>query len=83
MIAPTPVLIVHGDRDEYFPADHAEQLFEAARQPKELWIVPGFGHAESAISGPQLDRIARWASATTSVTASPAAAVTASPNAVA
>jgi pimeloyl-ACP methyl ester carboxylesterase len=77
LIAPTPVLIVHGDRDEYFPSDHAEQLFEAARQPKELWIVPGLGHAESAVSGPLLDRIAGWAIATTS------AVTAASPNAVA
>ena len=52
------MLIVHGDRDEYFPADHAEQLFEAASQPKELWIVPGFGHAESAVSAALIDRIA-------------------------
>ncbi len=88
LIAPTPVLIVHGDRDEYFPADHAEQLFEAARQPKELWIIPGLGHAESAITPADLDRIAKWAiaaAATVPVTATPAAAadVTASPNAVA
>jgi len=71
LIAPTPVLIVHGDRDEYFPADHAEQLFEAASQPKELWIVPGLGHAESAISAALIDRIARWAQAATTVAASP------------
>jgi pimeloyl-ACP methyl ester carboxylesterase len=71
LISPTPVLIVHGDKDEYFPSDHAEQLFEAARQPKELWIVPGLGHAESSISGPMLDRIARWAAGATSVAASP------------
>jgi pimeloyl-ACP methyl ester carboxylesterase len=60
-IAPTPLLIVHGDKDEYFPPDHAEQLFEAAHQPKELWIVPGFGHAENAAEAALVDRIARWA----------------------
>jgi pimeloyl-ACP methyl ester carboxylesterase len=71
-IAPIPLLIVHGDQDEYFPADHAEQLFEAAREPKELWIVPGLGHAESAANAGLLDRIARWAvTATTTVSASP------------
>jgi pimeloyl-ACP methyl ester carboxylesterase len=77
-IAPTPLLVVHGDRDEYFPADHAEQIFEAAHQPKELWIVPGFAHAESGVSASLLDRIARWVLA---VTAAPAVAE--SPNAVA
>jgi pimeloyl-ACP methyl ester carboxylesterase len=65
MIAPTPLLIVHGDRDGYFPSDHAEQLFEAAGQPKELWVVPGFGHAESAIQPDLLDRIGTWALAAT------------------
>lgn len=63
-IAPTPLLIVHGDRDEFFPAEHAEQLFEAAHQPKELWIVPGFGHAETCIGAPLVDRIGNWAVAT-------------------
>ncbi len=59
-IAPTPLLIVHGDKDEYFPVDHAEQLFEAAHQPKELWIVPGYGHAETAAPRELVDRIGRW-----------------------
>jgi fermentation-respiration switch protein FrsA (DUF1100 family) len=81
-ISPTQLLIVHGDRDEYFPSDHAEQLFEAAREPKELWIVPGLGHAESAISAALIDRIARWARAATAVSARPSA-VAAKPNAVA
>jgi pimeloyl-ACP methyl ester carboxylesterase len=61
-ITPTPLLIVHGDRDGYFPVDHAQQLYDAARDPRELWIVPGFGHAESgAIEIPALiDRIGGW-----------------------
>jgi len=70
-IAPTPLLIVHGDRDEYFPADHAEQIFEAARHPKELWVVPGFGHAEHDTTPALLDRIGKWALAATTVAASP------------
>jgi len=81
LIAPTPLLIVHGDRDNYFPADHAEQLFEAAQQPKELWIVPGLAHAESAVSEELVERIARWALAA-EVPVSPKA-VQSSPNAVA
>jgi len=70
-IAPTPLLIVHGDSDEYFPSDHAEQIFAAANQPKELWVVPGFAHAESGVTPALLDRIANWALAATSVAASP------------
>jgi fermentation-respiration switch protein FrsA (DUF1100 family) len=60
MISPIPLLIVHGDQDLYFPPYHGQRLFDAARQPKELWIEPGFGHAESAAEGPLLDRIAGW-----------------------
>ena len=59
-IAPVPLLIVHGDRDLYFPPEHARQLYTAARQPKELWLLPGMGHAESACSQELVDRIAQW-----------------------
>jgi fermentation-respiration switch protein FrsA (DUF1100 family) len=64
-VAPIPFLVVHGDRDPYFPVEHAQQLYEAAREPKELWIVPGFGHAESGSDDALLDRIAAWADETT------------------
>src|SRR5487761_1448617 len=57
---PTPLLVVHGDKDHFFPVDHAEQLYEAAREPKDLWIVPGFGHAEAAADMALVDRIGRW-----------------------
>jgi pimeloyl-ACP methyl ester carboxylesterase len=56
-ISPTPLLFVHGDRDHYFPVEHPEALFEAANEPKELWLVEGFGHAESAATPELLDRI--------------------------
>ena len=60
LIAPIPLLVVHGDRDEYFPVDHGQRIFDAANEPKELWIEPGMGHAESG-SGPQLiKRIGTW-----------------------
>ena len=72
-ISPVPLLIVHGDRDVYFPLDHARQLYAAAREPKELWLLPGLGHAESACSQDLIDRIARWiAQAIADPTAMPA-----------
>jgi alpha-beta hydrolase superfamily lysophospholipase len=60
MITPTPFLVVHGDKDLYFPVEHAHQLYEAAGEPRELWVVPGFGHAESATSAQLVDRITGW-----------------------
>jgi pimeloyl-ACP methyl ester carboxylesterase len=59
-IAPAPLLVVHGDRDRYFPLDHAEQLYAAAGEPRELWVERGYGHAENAASAELLHRIGRW-----------------------
>jgi len=61
LISPTPVLIVHGDKDIYFPPDHGQQLFDAAAEPKELWMLPGFGHAERHTDDALVARIAAWA----------------------
>ncbi|WP_413808007.1 alpha/beta hydrolase [Streptomyces sp. OE57] len=64
LIAPTPLLIVHGDRDPYFPLDHPRMLASAADpSTSELWIEPGYGHAETAASPDLLTRIADWAAA--------------------
>jgi len=60
-ISPTPVLIIHGDQDIYFPADHGQQLYDAAKEPKELWLIPGFGHAERHTDDALVDRIVAWA----------------------
>ena len=68
-IAPIPFLVVHGDRDPYFPVEHAYQLYSAAREPKELWVVPGFGHAESGSNDALLDRIVAWVNAMTAAQA--------------
>ncbi|MGH3166791.1 MAG: alpha/beta hydrolase [Trebonia sp.] len=60
-ISPVPVLIVHGDKDIFFPPDHGRELYDGAREPKELWLIPGFGHAERSIDDALADRIAAWA----------------------
>jgi pimeloyl-ACP methyl ester carboxylesterase len=59
-ISPVPVLIVHGDKDIFFPPDHGRELYDGAREPKELWLIPGFGHAERATDDALADRIAAW-----------------------
>ncbi|MER6978612.1 alpha/beta hydrolase [Streptomyces carpinensis] len=60
-IAPAPLLIVHGDRDAYFPLDHPRMLATAAGDHGELWLEPGMGHAENAAADELLHRIGRWA----------------------
>ncbi|MFJ8676530.1 alpha/beta hydrolase family protein [Streptomyces sp. NPDC093589] len=64
LIAPTPLLVVHGDRDPYFPLDHPRMLMAAADPATtELWIEPGFGHAENAAGPELLGRIGEWVAA--------------------
>ena len=59
-ISPVPVLIVHGDKDIFFPPDHGRELYDGAGEPKELWLLPGFGHAERSTDESLVDRIAAW-----------------------
>jgi pimeloyl-ACP methyl ester carboxylesterase len=49
-IAPTPLLIAHGLDDWLIPPSHARVLFERAREPKQLLMVPGGLHAEYLIT---------------------------------
>ncbi|MFE2518806.1 alpha/beta hydrolase [Streptomyces mirabilis] len=61
LIAPTPLLIVHGDQDGYFPVDHPQMLAAASGGHAELWIEHGMGHAEHAADDELLGRIGAWA----------------------
>ena len=56
-VAPLPLLLVHGDRDGYFPVSHARELAAAAGEPVELWLEEGFAHAEQGASDELLDRL--------------------------
>ena len=40
----SPLLLISGTDDRHTTVAETERLFDAARQPKELWIVPGGGH---------------------------------------
>ncbi|SDY41815.1 alpha/beta hydrolase [Nitrosomonas sp. Nm33] len=40
----TPILLISGTHDRHTTQSETERLFDAALQPKELWIVPGAGH---------------------------------------
>ncbi|GAA3005815.1 alpha/beta hydrolase [Streptosporangium longisporum] len=62
-IPPVPLLIVHGDADGFFPLEHAHQLHDAAGGTAQLWIEPGYGHAESAATPDLVRRVGAWAAA--------------------
>lgn len=46
-ISPRPVFIVHGLADRVVPPDNSRRNFDAARQPKELWLVPDAAHGQA------------------------------------
>jgi uncharacterized protein len=50
-----PVLIIHGTADTLVGVDHAYRLYEAANEPRVLWINDS-GHAWSAWTYPELYR---------------------------
>jgi dipeptidyl aminopeptidase/acylaminoacyl peptidase len=46
-VSPRPVLIIHCLEDYVVPADNSRRNFNSARQPKELWLVPGADHGKA------------------------------------
>lgn len=54
-VSPLPLLLIHGERDITVPPHHSRSLFEAAAEPKELWLAPGAGHIQ-ALRDPALRR---------------------------
>lgn len=58
-MASTPLLLVHGVDDHFFPADHAQRLRRAVGPAAVVWLEPeGFGHAEDGLTDGFLDRLA-------------------------
>jgi fermentation-respiration switch protein FrsA (DUF1100 family) len=47
----TPLLVVHGDRDELVPFADGQALYEAAREPKSWFPIPGAGHNDTYVVG--------------------------------
>lgn len=53
-LSPRPVLIIHGRYDRLFPPDHAQRMYDAAQEPKELWLLENSGHGNPALDQPLL-----------------------------
>lgn len=43
-IAPIPLLLIHGTGDRIIPYHHGQQLYEKAKEPKQLWTLEGADH---------------------------------------
>lgn len=44
LIAPRPLLLIHGEADSVTDPHDSEELYAAADEPKELWTIPGVEH---------------------------------------
>jgi uncharacterized protein len=51
-IAPRPLLLIAGKMDRDTPAAVTQRMFDAARAPKTLWMVPGADHGEYLQAAP-------------------------------
>jgi len=58
-IAPAFTLIVADPADHYFGEEHSRALYEWAREPKDLWLLPGTGHGTDLLSRALCDRLFR------------------------
>ena len=43
-ISPRPVFIIQGMADSMVPLDSAQRLYDAANEPRQLWLEEGVGH---------------------------------------
>jgi pimeloyl-ACP methyl ester carboxylesterase len=43
-ITPRPLLLVHCEGDEVVPAHVSQRIYDAAQEPKTLWLLPGGNH---------------------------------------
>jgi dipeptidyl aminopeptidase/acylaminoacyl peptidase len=46
-IAPRPLLLIHGTADPAIPWQQSQELYDAAKEPKSLWLVEGAGHGDA------------------------------------
>jgi fermentation-respiration switch protein FrsA (DUF1100 family) len=58
-ISPRPVLIIHGQDDRVVDPRDAQRLYAAAREPKELWLLPNASPAWLLLEGVLSSALAR------------------------
>ncbi len=46
-IAPTPIVVIHGEDDNTVDISMGRDVFDRARDPKEFWAIPGGRHIDS------------------------------------
>ena len=59
-ISPRPLLIVHGEYDALIPLSHARELYENAREPKQLYVIPRGPHDVENLNAKTKAHILEW-----------------------
>lgn len=59
-VHPIPTLIIHGTEDDIVPPEHGRLLYEAAREPRQLWELKGLGHVKSWTHAQTRDRLLQY-----------------------
>ncbi len=55
-ISPTPLIVIHGNKDRHVSFENGEQVFKAALEPKEFWPLPQGQHIDS-FTGPHKEEM--------------------------
>lgn len=59
-ISPIPVLIIHNEQDQIIPVHHATRLYNAAHEPKDLWIQSSGRHIEALTYEGNREKLLRY-----------------------
>ncbi len=46
-LSPIPLFVLHGQKDPVVPLEQGQQIFSAAKEPKQMWILPQGHHGDS------------------------------------
>ena len=44
--SPRPILVMHGDHDTIIPYTQGVKIYDAAQEPKRMWLVKGGSHCQ-------------------------------------
>jgi len=59
-VSPAPLLLVHGLGDRYLNLEQVQTLYDRAKDPRKLLILPRSGHAEGLLDESTAERIVAW-----------------------
>lgn len=59
-VSPIPVLLIAGDDDRVVPSHHSQDLYAAARPPKDIWQYRGVDHTQALTRQDVRRRLVTW-----------------------